>query len=354
MKKIFTLLFIALCGKLFSQPIVIPTVFHVIYNSAAQNISNSQVLQQLQQLNSDYSDTTCAGTYAQDINTEIQFVLAQQDPNGNATNGIIHKQTTVASFTTNNAMMSNASGGDDIWDRDSYLNIYVCNLGGGLLGYAQFPCGAAGTDALVIHYCTAGSLTSPGTCAPYQYGRTASSELGHWFGLFHTVGNSCAVDVDGIPDTYTADGICSPLFIDTCSGLAQFLLCLNYMTFSDDGNKCFFTSGQKAVMWNSINSCRSSLKTSIGGNPPTGVQNNSAENSISIFPNPSSGIFSMQLRQFQNVQIKIYNVFGECIYQHISTSSNFQIDLSSQPAGIYYLSIHSDKYSITKQLAVVK
>ncbi|MBI3502071.1 MAG: T9SS type A sorting domain-containing protein [Bacteroidetes bacterium] len=340
MKKIFTLSLIAIFCKSFSQTLVVPTVFHVIYNSAGQNVSDPTILQQLQTLNYDYSDTTCANTYTPAANTNIQFMLAQQDPNGNPTNGIIHKQTTAVSFTSDNKVMSSATGGDDIWDRDSYLNIYVCNLAGGLIGYSQFPCATASTDALVIHYCTVN-----GTCPPYNLGKTASSELGHWFGLVYTVGNACAIDVDGIPDTYTSDGSCSSS-MDTCSGLTQVALCTNYMTYADDALKCFFTAGQKAVMWNAINSCRASLKTSQGGNPPAGVNNYGSQKSFSVSPNPFSTSTTLQTNTpLHNATLTVYNCYGQEVTQSVipSGARNLTITRDGLPSGIYFYKVTEDK-----------
>src|SRR5258706_216650 len=76
----------------------------------------------------------------------VEFFLATVSPNGAPTNGIERRQTTVTSFSSNDAVKSQATGGLDAWDANHYLNIWVCQLGGGLLGYAQFPGGSAATD----------------------------------------------------------------------------------------------------------------------------------------------------------------------------------------------------------------
>jgi hypothetical protein len=170
--------------------ITIPVVVHVLYNNTAQNISDAKVQAQINQLNldfarmnSDASNTPSAFTSVA-ANTQIQFCLAQRDPNGNPTTGIIHKQTTVTSFSSNDYVKYSANGGDNAWPSSSYLNIWSCNLGGGLLGYAQFPGGAAATDGVVMLYSSIGSMLSPGTATPYHLGRTATHEVGHWLGLY--------------------------------------------------------------------------------------------------------------------------------------------------------------------------
>ncbi|MFN3875815.1 MAG: hypothetical protein ACK4L7_07890, partial [Flavobacteriales bacterium] len=158
--------------------VVVPVVFHVVWRTAAENLSDAQIQAQLAQLNADFarlnSDANQTPSLFQGVaaNTEVQFCLAQRDPNGNPTTGIVRRQTTVTSFSSNDAVKYTANGGSNAWPRDSYLNIWTCNLGGGLLGYAQFPGGAAATDGVVVLYSSVGSLTSPGTASPFHYGRT--------------------------------------------------------------------------------------------------------------------------------------------------------------------------------------
>ena len=138
--------------------VIIPVVVHVLYNTAAQNISDAQVQSQIAVLNEDYRKLNAdasktPGIYAglaADVN--VQFVLAQRDPSGLATTGIIHKSTKTASWSTNDAVKNSKRGGDNAWDATKYLNLWACNLGQGLLGYAQFPGGSASTDGVVILY----------------------------------------------------------------------------------------------------------------------------------------------------------------------------------------------------------
>lgn len=361
MKKIFILFFIAFCGKLFSQntTVYIPVVFHVLWNTSAQNIADAKILSQLQSLNDDYSDTSCTSIYSQDVNTNIQFCLATVDPNGNPTNGIIHKQTTTTSFSANTAVKYSSQGGEDAWDVNNYFNIWICNLGGGLLGYAQYP-PLNNTYGAVVHYCTVGSASSPGACAPYQYGKILTFEIAECFTLPNIWASACTPDADGISDTPNQTSFTCTSTIDSCAGYPESYICMNFMSYADDAYKCIFTPGQKAKMWTAINADLTSLLSS-NGCAAVGIENYFDENNISIFPNPFSGILNLKMSQFENLKIisaTIYNVFGEKIYSsadfQINQSSNLQIDLSSQPSGIYSINILSDKFSITKQLAVAK
>src|ERR1051326_4444636 len=117
----------------------IPIVFHVLYNTSAQNVSDTQIGYALQQLNEDWSRTNSDAGNTPAVwqpiaaNMQIQYCLATKDPNGAPTNGIIHKQTSSTSFTTDDKIKSSAQGGDDPWNVNNYLNIWIGNLGGGLL-----------------------------------------------------------------------------------------------------------------------------------------------------------------------------------------------------------------------------
>src|ERR1035437_3179097 len=174
---------------------VIPVVFHVVYNGAAQNLTDQQVLYALTPLNQDWSRTnsdtgrTPAIWKSIAANMNVTFCLAMQDPNGAATTGIIHKATTVSSFTTDDKVKSSASGGDDAWDTHKYLNIWICNLGSSLLGYSAFP-PILPTWGTVVHYISVGSLSHPNSAGGvYGYGRNLSHEIGHCFNLYHTWGD---------------------------------------------------------------------------------------------------------------------------------------------------------------------
>jgi hypothetical protein len=162
--------------------VTIPVVVHVLYNTAAQNTSDAQVQSQLDVLNADFhrlnkdlSKVPAAFTSLIG-DAGVQFVLAKRDPNGNATTGIVHKSATANSFDSSDKMKYSSSGGD-AWPAASYLNLWSCNLGGGLLGYAQFPGGAVATDGVAILYSAFGSGGS--AVAPYNLGRTATHEVGH-------------------------------------------------------------------------------------------------------------------------------------------------------------------------------
>lgn len=227
--------------------ITIPVVVHVVYNTTAENISTAQIQSQINVLNQDFRRTNSDATslWPQAADSEIEFCLASVDPSGASTTGITRTSTTRTSFSSNDYVKFNANGGKDAWPAGSYLNIWVCDLGSGLLGYAQFPGGPASTDGVVIDYQYFG--TTGTATAPFNLGRTATHEVGHWLNLRHIWGDGgCSVD-DFVSDTPTSDApnYGCPTGHVSC-GTTDMIQ--NYMDYTDDGCMNLYTTGQKTRM----------------------------------------------------------------------------------------------------------
>jgi hypothetical protein len=284
--------------------VTIPVVVHVIYRTAAQNISDAIIQAQINQLNLDFArlnsdaGNTPSAFASVAASTNVQFCLAQRTPTGATTNGIVRKATTVTSFSTNNAVKKSSSGGSDAWPSSSYLNIWSCNLGNSLLGYAQFPGGSASTDGVVVLYSSMGSLTTPGTASPYNYGRTLTHEVGHWLNLRHIWGDdgsSCSGS-DNVTDTRNQAGSNSgcPAFprTDACSPTSPGVMFMNYMDYTYDACMNMFTQGQ-ATRMNALFSSggyRASLLNSLGCQPvgatcavPSGLSTTAITNTSATF-----------------------------------------------------------------------
>src|SRR6478672_7469103 len=173
--------------------ITIPVVVHVVHREKRENISDAQVKSQIRVLNRDYRaknpDKSKVPAVWKSLVTDakIEFQLATKDPAGNPTNGITRTATTVASFKPDDSVKSKKTGGVDPWPTDRYMNIWVCKLADPLLGYAQFPGGPAKTDGVVILHSAFG--TGGTTAAPFNKGRTATHEVGHFFNLRHIWGD---------------------------------------------------------------------------------------------------------------------------------------------------------------------
>ena len=229
--------------------ITVPVVIYVIYRTPEENISDAQILSQLKVLNEDFQRKnadqihTPSQFLARAANTGISFKLAATDPEGNPTNGIIRKKTNqFAFYSHNNGVKFSAMGGADPWPTTDYLNIWVCNLGMGVLGYAQFPGGPSITDGVVIGYKYFGTVGN-GLVAPFNKGRTTTHEVGHWLNLRHIWGDGpCDVD-DFVSDTPPADKPnhgCS----SGHSACGEESMIQNFMDYTDDECMNLFTKGQ--------------------------------------------------------------------------------------------------------------
>ena len=255
----------------------IPCVVHVVWNTNAQNISQAQIDSQIDVLNRDFRATNpdtsiVPGVFSGLIaDTRIEFFLATEDPNGNPTTGVTRTQTSTAGFGTDDKVKSSATGGIDPWDTANYLNIWVCQLGGGLLGYAQFPGGPADTDGVVILH--SGFGTNGTAAAPFDLGRTTTHEVGHYLNLLHIWGDdgSGCSGSDECADTPNAAGpnFGVPTFPQvTCSNGPNGDLFYDYMDYTDDRGMVMFTTDQVTRMQACLDTVRRDLPDFGGTGTP--------------------------------------------------------------------------------------
>ena len=306
----------------------IPVVFHIVYNTDNQNLPDSVIHSQIDVLNEDYRrlNENASNTreefleFAGDPN--IEFFLANIDPEGNPTNGIIHQYTDKEEFLMFEDFLSNeitldevkfsSSGGSDAWDTNKYLNIWVCNIGsldilglelGQVFGYAYPPVDIdqalielsetqtvpdwptdmltndESVQGVVLHYTAVGRnnpTANEDGMTENNEGRAAVHEIGHYLGLRHIWGDAlalfgedgCLVD-DGISDTPNANdqaGYVCDFNKNTCSGdvfgsSSEDLpdMVENYMDYSPDNCLNMFTNGQINVMRNILEISRTEL-----------------------------------------------------------------------------------------------
>jgi hypothetical protein len=229
--------------RLVNGVVEIPVVVHVVYNTAQQNISDAQVQSQITVLNEDFNNTNADKTKVpaeftdEQTSVGIRFVLDRT----------LRVNTRVKSWSTNDAVKNGKRGGSDAVDPSQYLNMWACNLGQGLLGYAQFPGGDPATDGVVCLYSAFGSKAkAAGTyVSAYDLGRTATHEVGHWLNLRHIWGDATCGN-DGVTDTPTAHGAnygCPGTIVGCTSGQRE--MTMNYMDYTDDLCMYMFTNGQK-------------------------------------------------------------------------------------------------------------
>lgn len=251
--------------------ITIPVVVHIVYNSSTENLSVAQIQSQIDVLTNDFRrlNNDADNTWSQAADTEIEFCLATIDPDGNPTDGITRTATGKRSFRTNDDIKKSSKGGKDAWPAGDYMNMWVGDIANGILGYAQFPGGPAATDGIVVDYAYFGTIGT--ATAPFDLGRTATHEVGHWLNLRHIWGDGpCGTD-DFVSDTPESDGPnygCATGHV-SCGSTD---MVENYMDYSDDACMNLFTSGQKSRMLAlfAAGGARESLVSSgaCGGTPP--------------------------------------------------------------------------------------
>jgi len=222
--------------------ITIPTIVHVIYSNPEQNISDAQIRSQINVLNQDFSKSNTDidqipdefSALASDI--KIRFTL----------DSIIRVSSTRADWGTDDQMKFSSNGGSDVIDSATTLNIWVCPIGGGILGYAQFPGDSLTTDGIVISPEYFG--TEDFVQAPFNQGRTATHEVGHWLNLRHIWGDgNCSLD-DFVEDTPVSDNPnfgCPPYPTAHCNSND---MTMNYMDYVDDACMHMFSTGQMERM----------------------------------------------------------------------------------------------------------
>ncbi len=254
--------------KMMRRLIRIPVVVHVVYKRDRENISKAQIRSQIGVLNRDFRATNPdrsnvpAPWKSLVADAKVEFKLAARNPNGKPTDGITRTKTERGSFGADDTVKKAGQGGVAAWPSDRYLNIWVCNLGDGLLGYAQFPGGPARTDGVVILHSAFGTQ---GTAqAPFKLGRTTSHEVGHWLNLRHIWGDTMGCGGgDRVGDTANAAGpnYGKPSFPHiTCNNGPNGDMFCNYMDYVDDAAMFMFTPGQAARM----NACLAGPRRKIG------------------------------------------------------------------------------------------
>jgi len=344
-------------SRLTNTVITIPVVVHVVYNKAEQNISDAQIRSQIEALNNDYrrlnADTGLTPEIFRPLaaDTRIQFQLAQQDPAGNPTFGITRKFTVKDTFTSIDSVKFKASGGTDIWNNEHYLNIWVCNLSKGLLGYSQSPgVGLAKTDGLVINYRYFGTIGTVNS--PFNLGRTTTHEVGHWLNLIHIWGDSkCGNDfVADTPIQADASSRCKPFPYPSCNNYSDMFM--NYMDYSYDACMNLFTIGQRDRMLATLNTLRVRLLSSPGAQPLNLTA--SDERIFELYPNPTSGF--LYLKSFfpaVSFHLKVIDSVGRIrLVRDIENLApqTLNVDLSSLANGMYIVQIKTPELTFAKRI----
>ena len=237
--------------------VTIKTVVNVVHNTDEQNVSTRQINSQITALNKDFRATNTDRSQTPQpwkglvTDARIKFKLVK----------VTRTRTSRASFSHDDGVKRSTGGGIAPFQPKTHLNIWVCPLSGGLLGYAQFPGGPTATDGVVINYRAFGTT---GTAqAPFNRGRTATHEVGHYLNLRHIWGDTpdCSGS-DMVADTPNAAGpnFGTPAFpVVTCNNGPNGDMFMNYMDYVDDAAMFMFTTQQVLRMRTALDTARSGL-----------------------------------------------------------------------------------------------
>jgi hypothetical protein len=350
---------------------MVPVVFHIVYNTAAENLPDSVLENQIAVMNEDYSrqngDTTNMRSEFEPVAgaTHIQFFLA----------GITRTSTTTTSFGSFAALLgdfsdlekvkSTADGGENAWDQVHYLNIWVCDMSINntpfLLGYAtppdnlpNWPQGSAPDlgDGVVLQYQIVGS-NNPNPLGVANYtvlGRTAVHEVGHYMGLRHIWGDGdCTMD-DGISDTPDADDASQQDCDEqrnSCNADVNGLgdlhdMIENYMDYSAETCQNSFTQEQALLMHGVLENQRYDLVH----NNPAGL--NELSVITSCYPNPTTGTLSVH-SSAPIETLTVSDMNGKILLSAVEHGTTATLELSSFQTGIYVLLIRNTNGMVAQQ-----
>ena len=334
----------------------IPIVVHVVWNDSVENLHDSIIHQQIEVLNRDF---TLSNTDTSILTDTLKLLPGNFGITFNLI-AINRKYTQNPAFSyTDNAVKFDSLGGIDAWDTENYMNIWVCDLWAGLLGYSQFPGGPGETDGNVIDFAVVGNQMYPWSYGPHwSGGRVLVHEIGHWLNLYHPWWgtNLSWCGDDEVYDTGLQDGPnypsggCPDTIFSNCVPSEREIV-KTYMDYCGDSCMVMFTQGQVERGHASLFTHRPTL---INSNP-TIIEETKPETNIKLYPTVSNFTVTVELPEaLENSFIKIHTLSGKLVQEeNISNQNKHILDISKLSNGLYFLGIyHNGKRIEVKHLIV--
>ena len=364
---------------------VIPTIVHIIHNGEAvgtgTNISQAQVTSQFTVLNKDFTKTNadfssvCPAVFqAVAANCQITFCKALRKPSGVVLTeaGIDRVNRNTMGWSAPPYSMNYITSTikpATIYNPSNYLNIWVCDMSNGLLGFATFPAnstltglsapyGTATTDGVAVLYNAFGSVGNVGF--PYDLGRSATHEIGHWLGLRHIWGDAgCGNDYCN--DTPTQSGPnyagCPPFPQVTCGNGPNGDMWVNYMDYVTDACMVMFTANQKTRMQTCManGTYRVPLANSLVCSP-LGIPTEAKNTKFNIYPNPSTGMITVDaFNMGSDLNVRIFNVVGALVKEmRMENAIKFDVDLTAADNGMYFMELDNGHEKVTQLFSLSK
>jgi len=359
---------------------VIPVVFHVYgttqggmpVNASIINGAMAMLNNDFHGLNADYSTVHNSFLSIRESMPDVTFALAEIDPNGDPTNGIVNHPVT-AGYA--NGSGYNTAIAADAWDNYKYMNIYVMNdlFDDNVTtnsGYAYYPSTFMSNNNTARIVYNGAYLGANCTWEP-EFASTLTHEYGHWLNLIHTFDGGCVAPNDEVNDTppcnylgasYPCHSSASSVNPQNCNG--DLINAENYMDYSG-ATGCYkmFTQGQVARMYAALSHPSRQPLWQLSNLVATGLDylctntgiTNYHSSDFVVFPNPSDGVFNITSSQkMENCSLVVTNIYGQIIQtkqQYISENKT-QVQMIENSKGIYFVEIRYEQNSYVYKLFV--
>jgi hypothetical protein len=359
-----------------TAPHWVPVVFHVVHMGGPENVADTFVQRLLNELNAKFSNSA-PYHHATGNAVNIQFCLAEEDPQGNPSTGITRDSNVISNmyqYMVDNGLNVNSRIDTLVatlyeWDPTKYLNIYIMKnvvyVNGGVGGFATLPLFHGDlADGIFLDV----DYVNPADTFFYRYDVIAH-EAGHYLGLWHTfdgnpcANNDCTVDGDGVCDTPPASSNADTCFRNSCN--TDTLDASNNNPFRsvtlgglgdqpDDTHNLMdyaiqcaehFTEGQGARMVAALTSTRASLLAWGGCANTAKVNTVKKQSEFIIAPNPFADVIHVTSASGEKARFSLFNMMGAEVLSTNIYGSTSAINVPNLPAGLYIGVIESGNNS---------